>query len=97
MTICVDYILNDLRAAARHFLLAEESFGAEAMVKVIDGLIGLSSQLESQSQESLNQIISQVYAAQQRHDLIGLADYLNVELYEFVQQFDTCEKSNASI
>lgn len=88
MPMSVDNILRDLRAAARYFLLAEESFGSELMLQVTDGLIALSSQLSPQAQLTLNQLIGQAFAAQQRHDLIGLADYLNVELYEFIQQFD---------
>ncbi|PIW60937.1 hypothetical protein [Shewanella sp. CG12_big_fil_rev_8_21_14_0_65_47_15] len=88
MTVDVDNILKDLRAAAKYFLLAEESFGAESMLQVTDGLIALSSHLPPQAQYTLNQLVGQAFAAQQRHDLIGLADYLNVELYDFIQQLD---------
>lgn len=88
MTVDVDNVLMDLRAAAKHFLLAEESFGAESMLQAIDRLIALSSQLSPQAQYTLNQLVGQAFAAQQRYDLIGLADYLNVELYDFIQQFD---------
>lgn len=83
MTSSAKKLLQNLRSAATHFLVAEESRGSELMVRIADDLMKLT--LSPSEQLELNSLIEQVVSAQKRHDLIGLADTLQYEIYSLVE------------
>lgn len=84
MTSSAKKLLQNLRSAATHFLVAEESRGSELMVRIADDLMKLT--LSPSEQLELNSLIEQVVSAQKRHDLIGLADTLQYEIYSLVEK-----------
>lgn len=97
MTSNIKYLLHNLRSAATHFFIAQESHGSEIMIKVADDLLVLSALLSHSDQLKLNSLIEKSVSAQKRHDLISLADTLNFEIHPFLESLQKNEATRECI
>lgn len=70
------------RQTALHFRLGMQGAGAEGLVTLIDQLLGelQSAPLTAAQLNQLSGLLGEVLAAQQRHDLLYLADLLQYRL-----------------
>ncbi len=78
--------INAATAAAHSYRTGAEAQASESMIRVID-LLG--EQLPAMTEETItriNQILSEIFSAQQRSDFLWAADMLEYELCPLLRQ-----------
>ncbi|QSX39718.1 hypothetical protein [Shewanella cyperi] len=87
-------VLNELQLTAQYLRKGCESMAQELLTTVTGQLLHLSQSWSEQKIVKLNEIITQAFDCQRRHDWLGLADYLEFELVDFLCQRENHDSTN---
>ncbi len=83
MTNCTpDTLIEKLIETAHRFRLGQEAEGSQRLRECIDHLEPMLPTLQQANQ--VIQLVPLMLAAQERHDWLGLADYLEYELQQLL-------------
>ena len=77
---------KDLLRTARMFRLGMEAEGNQALLRVVDGLEELFARVEPDLGVHLRAVVAEIVAAQERGDLLRLADLAEFELLPLVSE-----------
>ncbi len=87
MTPTLSDCQQQAKQLALQFRLGKNTQAALDMAMMVSQLISLFPTAEPTNVKQLQQILGQCLACQQRQDWLAIADYLEYELQDFLQQF----------
>jgi len=93
-TISLTMIEKIVVKCAHHIRRAEEGFSGESFTSFIDHLIEYSDQNRLSKNETIANITQVMSQAQQRNDMLFVADIMQYELVPYLQQLAQKEASN---
>ncbi|MFC4656915.1 MULTISPECIES: hypothetical protein [Rheinheimera] len=88
MSMVTEHFLNACNDIAANFRIGHNIQAQQALPALVEALIQSVEGQDAEKTLHLLQLVKSIRECQERHDWLGLADYLQFELAELLSQFN---------